>query len=360
MPKTNTNTNNPKKQAGGVLRPFLELVRPPALLTASADSLAGWAWATSTVYFIQQHPKQFNDSPLIDPMIYDTTNYGIISVLFTAVILMLCSTMIYAAGMATNDIFDYQEDLQDRPFRPLPSQRIRLKTAWCFALGLQITALIVLAGGLAWLWGLHSKWPLYLAFFTILMTYLYNKVFKQSMIAPLFMGLCRFGNFWIGASLVCSIHSVELVNASVLNLNQALYPSLGTLGYVTALTALSRYEVKGGNAARLWAGLLVVLSTHPIWWQLLDISWVTFSLVQEILLYPITLACTFWIYSKLSPLLKGDHSASQVQKAVGTGIRGVALTNICLCIAFGLWPFALLLFVLALTAGKVARWFYAT
>ena len=345
--------SNLNKQSEGSLRPFLELVRPPALLTASADSLAGWAWVMSVLRFAQQS----NETTVLDSMASDQVYW---SLSISAVILMLASTMIYAAGMATNDLFDYEEDLQDRPFRPLPSKRISLKKAWGFALGLQVASLIILFFGLDYVWGKGSTWSLFFAVLTILMTYLYNKVFKQRKIAPVFMGLCRWGNFWIGGSLAVALIYPNITISDFSNFSLPLYSSLGTLSYVTALTALSRYETKGGASAKLWAYFLVIISTHPLWWHAAGYSLVSDLFIQDTLLYPATLLCTLWLYNKIKPLLKGDTSEVQVQRAVGAGIRGVALSNICLCISFGSWSLALLLLSLAFSAGKVARWFYAT
>ena len=46
-----------------------------------------------------------------------------------AAMLFLASACLYTAGMVWNDYFDLEEDRRDRPFRPLASGRISLRTA---------------------------------------------------------------------------------------------------------------------------------------------------------------------------------------------------------------------------------------
>src|SRR5262249_19882755 len=55
-------------------------------------------------------------------------------------LLALASGCLYCAGMVWNDYFDYEQDLRERPFRPLPSQRIPRRVAAKLGAGL-------LAGG---------------------------------------------------------------------------------------------------------------------------------------------------------------------------------------------------------------------
>ena len=85
---------------GAQLRSYLELIRPPALFTAAADSLTGWVWAGAVIVT----PDHLN-------------------AWYVPVLLILISGSVYAAGMCTNDLFDLEEDRRDRPQRPLPSAR---------------------------------------------------------------------------------------------------------------------------------------------------------------------------------------------------------------------------------------------
>src|SRR5947209_6055996 len=48
----------------------------------------------------------------------------------------LASACLYCSGMVWNDYFDVEQDARERPFRPLPSGRIALRTAWLLAVAL--------------------------------------------------------------------------------------------------------------------------------------------------------------------------------------------------------------------------------
>src|SRR5262249_22881888 len=62
---------------------------------------------------------------------------------------------LYLAGMVWNDFFDRAEDAEARPFRPIPSGRVRVRTAVLLgvllvALGLSFAALAGLPGNENW------------------------------------------------------------------------------------------------------------------------------------------------------------------------------------------------------------------
>src|SRR4051812_32759127 len=91
------------------IKPYLQLIRLPNLFTAAADSLAGYLLVRGTL----DRPREW---------------------------LPLCgsSMAIYAAGIALNDVFDYEIDLKERPGRPLPSGRV----SWPFAAGIGAVGLV--------------------------------------------------------------------------------------------------------------------------------------------------------------------------------------------------------------------------
>src|SRR5829696_5623158 len=98
---------------------FAQLLRLPNVFTAFADTaLAGCVGVA--VYAGWESPE------------YRTT----------LALLALASGCLYLAGMVWNDVFDLAEDRRDRPFRPLPSGRISVRTA-------VIIGLVLLAGGWA-------------------------------------------------------------------------------------------------------------------------------------------------------------------------------------------------------------------
>ena len=98
---------------------LLQLIRLPNVLTAAADSLAGWLLGG-----------------------------GSLGEAARWVPLTVASMLLYAAGMALNDVFDTEIDRRERPGRPIPSGRFsRVLAGWLGAAGLVLGPLA------AWLSG---------------------------------------------------------------------------------------------------------------------------------------------------------------------------------------------------------------
>ena len=132
--------------------------------------------------------------------------------------------LLYAAGLALNDLFDYAEDLRDRPDRPLPSGAIARETAAAVAL-----VFIWIAGFFAAFGGaLAVVVPL------VFCVVVYNVGLKRhAVLGPLFMGACRAGNLLLGAAAANGVWFA------------APGPWLGALVlglYVAGVTRLARNE----------------------------------------------------------------------------------------------------------------------
>src|SRR3954465_15525908 len=82
------------RRRGGIL-PWLRLMRLPNAFTAIADVSMGYLFVRHAV-----------DAPLL---------FGF---------LVVASAALYTAGIMFNDLFDFQIDLRERPYRPLPSGRV--------------------------------------------------------------------------------------------------------------------------------------------------------------------------------------------------------------------------------------------
>ena len=89
---------------------YLQLIRLPNVVTAAADSLAGWLLVTGSL----GEPARWLP-------------------------LLASSMVLYASGTMLNDVFDFEIDRQERPGRPLPSGRASRRTAaWLGGLGLAL------------------------------------------------------------------------------------------------------------------------------------------------------------------------------------------------------------------------------
>lgn len=191
------------------IKPYLQLIRLPNLFTAAADSLAGWLLVRGSL----DEPGRW---------------------------LPLCgaSMAIYAAGIALNDVFDYDIDLKERPGRPLPSGRV----SRAFAAGLGATGLIA---GIA-LAATVSVPSAIVAAALVTSVLLYDAGLKRTVLGPEVMGACRGLNLLLGLSVAADFGGPWAWIAA------------GSLGlFVAGLTWISRSEVETGKSAGVISGMIL-------------------------------------------------------------------------------------------------------
>jgi len=204
------------------LRAYAELVRLPNLPTAAADVLAGFLFAGGQLgEFVQWIP------------------------------LVVSSVLLYAGGVALNDVCDAPQDAASRPNRPLPSGRIARSTAFRLALLLFLAGLAIPAV-VSW----SSVWTALVLLAAIL---LYDAVLKLTPFAPLVMGCCRALNLALGM----------LATDTPLGGDQ-LAAMLLLAAYIACITVFARREESAGGPWRLRlsslvasAAVLAVMSLIP-------------------------------------------------------------------------------------------------
>ena len=305
------------------LSAHLELIRPPALMSAPADSLAGLALAAF----------------LFEGAMTPSVDGGLLA----AALSIFC----YAAGMISNDIFDRELDADERPERPLPSGRVSLMGAWSLCLSAQLTALSLAVAAR----GVVS--PLTLAVSgTIGATYLYNALLKEGLLGAAAMGLCRGFNLCLGISVALSGSLSQLQG---IRWGALLLTAGGTIIFVTMLTSLAQLEVSGGVGAvrRLWR--LIFASFGPF---VLPLS----GVLPWHLGWLVALAPPLWLFRKSAPLRSAGATATgaETRGAVFAGIRTIPLLNGALCAGVGCWGLALICASLPLPSRWIAKRFAAT
>jgi 4-hydroxybenzoate polyprenyltransferase len=188
------------------LRGYLELLRPPNVVTAIADVLAGYAVA-------------------------GRANAG-------ALPWLIGSTMcLYAGGVVLNDFFDRHLDAAERPERPIPSGRVAAESAARFG------AVLLVAGVLAATQATRTAAGVAASIAAAVV--LYDARAKRHPLAgPLNMGLCRGLNVLLGVSAVPAAVSGRWPIAML------------SLVYIAAVTAVSRGEVHGGRSRTATFALL--------------------------------------------------------------------------------------------------------
>lgn len=194
------------------IKPYLQLVRLPNVFTAAADSLAGWLLVRGTL----GEPERWLP-------------------------LTLASMAIYAAGIALNDVFDYDLDRVERPSRPLPSGRVsRRFAAWLGA------GLLVLGPVLAALSGSWASFSVASALALCVLTY--DAALRRTVLGPEVMGACRGLNVLLGMSQAARLGggTGTLVTGSL-----ALF--------VMGVTWISRSETESGRRAGIAGGIVLEL-----------------------------------------------------------------------------------------------------
>jgi len=190
---------------------ILQLIRLPNVITAAADSLAGWLLV---------------GGPSSEPRGW--------------LPLMGASMCLYTAGMALNDYFDLDVDRHERPGRPLPSGRVSTQAAaaigWAgLAMGL-VLAMVAGEGGLSS--------TLIVGVLLALAILSYDAGLKQTFLGPLAMGSCRALNMLLGMSVAANLGG------------PVAWLAAGAFGlFVVGVTWISRSEAFGGETRNLMVGL---------------------------------------------------------------------------------------------------------
>ena len=178
---------------------WLQLVRPPNLLTVPGDPVAGF---------------------LLAHLVHNDLRIGAVLPCVGA------SMLFYMAGLVWNDCADSAEDSKVRPERPLPRGLVKKSSA------LMVGGVLAVCGlGLLLTVGTVS---LLVGLVLLVLIVLYDFVTKSiPYVGRLNMGLCRGASLLLGASVAgaASMRSVPVIVAAV-----------GVTLYVSAVTAIAARE----------------------------------------------------------------------------------------------------------------------
>ncbi len=263
-------------------------------------------------------------------------------------VLLLCAASIcfYSGGMVLNDVFDYAEDKRDRPFRPLPSGRIKRSLALRAGLLLLIIGVALALLNLP----LEDWWPHGLPIFLLPVLILaYNLGLKATFLGPLTMGLCRGLNLLLGATVIPVPDPL------------ALWAAMTVTMYITGVTIIARGEVNTGQRKQLLYGSVVMLLAFLslcIMWFIYHFDVQKGKTEAKIV---ILFLLTTWISVTLVKLSRAIRLATPevVQSTIKFCIMGlIALEAIHLTFSVGL-P-GILLLLLLLPALYLGKFIYST
>ncbi|MHC5538193.1 UbiA family prenyltransferase [Singulisphaera rosea] len=300
------------------IKPYLQLVRLPNVFTAAADSLAGWLIVQGSF----ESPERWLP-------------------------LLLSSMTIYAAGIALNDVFDYEIDLKERPNRPIPSGQVSRKfAAWLGGGLLTAGPLLALASG--------SASSFFVALILSLSVLAYDVGVKRTVLGPEVMGLCRGLNFLLGMS-----QAPDLGGPTA----WLVASSLAT--FVTGVTWISRWETETGRVRGLLAGMilenlglfgLVLASLPTSSLNSNDSSNPPSQTLQGV----VVLILVAWVVNLASARALRTPIPGAIQRAVKTGVLSLVWLNVGVVAAVrGVGP-AFVVALLWVPAFRLGRWLYST
>ncbi len=253
----------------------------------------------------------------------------------TFALLLASSGCLYCSGMVMNDLSDYDDDAKTRPFRPIPSGRVSIRSA-------AILALALLLAGITFAFFANAKHVSFILVFVIL---LYNRWLKYTPLGPLAMGSCRSLNIYLG--LFGNLDGLSPL---------ASFHLASTTGlYIVGVTWFARTEEGRSNKQNLILaaivmlvalGLAITLPSHrplgttPFYFPYLIVAFGVFIAV------------------KLLAAIRSP-GPKEVQGAVKRCILGLILLDAILASAFVGWPGLLIVFLL-LPARWLGQWVYST
>jgi 4-hydroxybenzoate polyprenyltransferase len=267
-----------------------------------------------------------------------------------AVLLALSSGCLYLAGMVWNDVFDRKEDAISRPNRPLPSGRIRLRTA--IVLGVILFLLGLLLAAMAGLPTIEraSGWnpePLFYAIGIMLAVLIYDGGLKRTSIGPVGMGSCRFLNVLLGLS-TCPDDAID----AGLRIHLA-----GVIGiYIVGVTWFARTEEGQSNRRQLIAAASVIALALVLALVLkarLPIESGTVGL------FPYLLVLFGFFVGRPVVRAISSRGPREVQAAVKRCVLGLVGLDALLATAFVGLP-GLLIVLLLPPALVIGKWVYST
>ena len=213
----------------------------------------------------------------------------------SAVAVACCAaSLLYVGGMFLNDAFDAEIDARERPERPIPAGLAGRGEVFRYGAGLLLVGVV-----LACLLSLASGM---FALATAATIVAYDIVHKRTGFAPLLMGLCRVGVYWLAAFVVVSPAAKQVALGSAV-----------LCAYVLALTYAAAREnstalVRIGPLVGLYAPALIVgTQLHSA------LGWVCLLV--------------FVLWTVRNNLLVRTRQPPQIRAGIGGLIAGIALLD---------------------------------
>ena len=226
---------------------------------------------------------------------------------FIIVKLISISAMLYTGGMVLNDYFDIKIDKKERPWRPLPSNKITKKNAL-------VIILFSFSYSLIFSFIMESN-TFIITLIMITLIILYNKFLKNTIYGPINMGVIRSLNIVLGAS-----QSIFLLEDSLLIFDvQFLIPVFSEFFYVYAITILSKNETKefSFNLYNFFPFVIIYLIIFFI------LFFILFNIFNYFSLIPLLIFFSIISYSQITLLKK----IITIQKSISNLIMMIVILD---------------------------------
>jgi 4-hydroxybenzoate polyprenyltransferase len=288
-------------------RGYLELLRPPNVVTAVADVLAGYAIAGL-------------GNPEALPW------------------LLLATACLYGGGVVLNDVFDRAVDRVERPERPIPSGRVPVAHAALLG-GVLLTAGVLAARQATHEAGIIAA---IIAGFILL----YDGWGKRhALLGPVNMGICRALNLSLGILAV----PTTIVRG---------WPLMGLpLVYIAAVTAVSRGEVHGGKRG------IAALALIALGAVLIALVLITLGILGPGHRSFPGLVLTAFLGARVLPPFWSAYQTPEpgtIRRAVKTGVLSLVVLDATIGAAYAGAPYSAMILATAVLAGWLARLFPVT
>jgi 4-hydroxybenzoate polyprenyltransferase len=314
-------------RSSSALLAWLRLFRAPNVFTAIADVAMG---------FLVVHGGLSSSAPP-----------GLL------VCLAAASALLYTAGMVLNDVFDFEVDAKERPFRPLPSGQISLPLARAMGFAMLIAG--VLMGALAG-YAYPSSLPWRSGLVAVVLAgcvLLYDGWLKRFAIGPLGMGLCRFFNVLLGMSVASEVAAGWPLGYGPMH----LLPAAGIGIYIIGVTMFAKGEAGQSSVPILIGGMVTMaLGIGVLGWAGLllhrrDLSVPMYWLLLAFLAVTVLRRCLLAVWTP---------DPQRVQAGVKIAIFALVLFDASVALTAAPSYYALAIVALLAPMFLLGRWVYST
>jgi 4-hydroxybenzoate polyprenyltransferase len=308
---------------GGIL-PWLRLMRLPNVFTAIADVAMGYLFVHRAV-----------------------ESWAVLACLVAA------SAAMYTAGMVLNDVFDFEVDSKERPFRPLPAGQISMAAARM--LGFTLLAIGLGLGWLAgYLPGATAALPWRSGAIATLLTVCvlaYDGFLKKTPLGPVGMGGCRFLNVLLGMS------TTPIADGIMLGYGSAELLAAGGIGiYITGVTWFARSEAAVSRRGVLVLAMAIMAGGVAV----LGSSAAFIPLRSDLNIYWLLLALLMFTVLRRCAAAAVDPMPQKVQAGVKHSILSLIWLDAATALAVAEPMYGVAIAALLIPALLLGRWVYST